>query len=89
MQLVGENVNNVFAYGDTIARSAAATNQQIFRQTQKTTTSNQFLTDEFGKFGFNLNQVGGMLDTAMRSNVRGINQNTQKIKSLFLEGFFL
>jgi hypothetical protein len=78
MSLVGQNVSNVAAYGDTIARTAVATNQTTLFQTQKIAGSTQFLTDEFGKFGFNLREVGGMLSNAMLQNVRGISVNTQR-----------
>jgi len=78
MSLIGGNVSNAYAYGDQIARAAAATGQTVLRQAQATDTSNKFLTDEFGKFGFNLRDVGGMLDSAMRANIRGIGLSTQK-----------
>ena len=69
-QLVAQNASNVLAFGDTMARGVAATNNmQLMR--------GKNLTTQFGKFGFNIRDVGEKLDSAMRANVKGLGTNTQ------------
>ena len=68
--LVSQNATNMLAFGDTMARSTAATGNAFLMNGEN-------LSKKFGRFGFNLRDVGGMLDGAMRANVRGLGRNTQ------------
>tara|TARA_R110000824_G_scaffold35687_4_gene111595 strand:- start:301 stop:2517 length:2217 start_codon:yes stop_codon:yes gene_type:complete len=69
-QLVAQNASNILAYGDTMARGVAATNQSFLMNGDN-------LATKFGHFGFDIQQTGAMLDSAMRANVKGLGKNTQ------------
>jgi len=69
-QLLAQNASNMLAYGDTMARGVAATNQSFLMNGDN-------LAEKFGHFGFDILQQGAMLDSAMRANVKGLGKNTQ------------
>ena len=69
-QLVAQNASNMLAYGDTMARGVAATNQSFLMNGAN-------LATKFGHFGFDIQQTGSMLDSAMRANVKGLGKNAQ------------
>jgi len=69
-QLVAQNASNMLAYGDTMARGVAATNQSFLMNGDN-------LATKFGHFGFDIQQTGAMLDSAMRANVKGLGKNAQ------------
>ena len=65
------NLKATFEFGNIIGRSALATGEQQLLASKN-------LSDSFGKFGFNTVEMGRMLETVMRSNVRTVTKGVQE-----------
>ena len=65
------NLKATFEFGNIIGRSALATGEQQLLASKN-------LSHSFGKFGFNTVEMGRMLETVMRSNVRTVTKGVQE-----------
>lgn len=83
--IVGKVTNASRSFGDTLARSTAATGKSLQiagtrfdSATGKFTNELPGISESFKKFGFSLPQAAAQIDTAIRMNVRDTGRGTQK-----------
>lgn len=83
--IVGKVTNASRSFGDTLARSTAATGKSLQiagtrfdSATGKFTNELPGISESFKKFGFSLPQAAAQIDTAIRMNVRDTGRGTQR-----------
>lgn len=83
---VGSVVKEGMSFGDNLARSALATGRSMQLMGAKYDSSTKTFTNQmpnlssaFHKFNFRLPEIGKMMDTAIRMNVRETGKGTQKL----------
>lgn len=85
VQVLSKSLDGAVSFGDTLARSSTATGKSLDLAGAKFDSATGAFTNQlpgvsesFRKFSFSVPEMGRMLDSAIRANVRDTSKNTQR-----------